>query len=70
MSGQWVSETIQINDDTSVDVTADVERVVLGQHGNAWIEDLHLQGAQAIALGCALIRGGLHSLQAQLDARA
>ncbi len=63
----WVSQTIQINADTGVDVTADERRVVLGQHGDAWLEDLHMSPLHAIAIAAALCQGAAWVLQSQSE---
>jgi hypothetical protein len=57
MSNPWNSESIQINADTCVDVSADENGVVLGQHGEAWLEDLHMEPEHADDLADALNQG-------------
>lgn len=61
----WKSEAFNLNDDTCVDVQADVHGVVIGQQGAAWMHNLHVSPDAADGLGEALKTGAAFARNAQ-----
>lgn len=60
----WTSQAFQINADTCVDVKADDQGVVLGQLGEAWLHNLHLNPSEADGIGDALKIGAAKAREA------
>ncbi len=65
----WNSKTIHLTQEVSVDVSASVEGVILGEQANhVFASDLKLTAEKADELGNALIEGARHVRAAQGEA--
>lgn len=60
----WTSQAFQVNEDTCADVKADDHGVVLGQHGQAWLHNIHLTPDLADGLAAALVTAAAKAREA------